>query len=186
MFRVRIIRFRLMLNSTSAPATDPTAPLAAAEGARADLRVLAAVRRIVRAVQAYSRQLERSHGLSVTQLVCLANLRNNGPMTLKGLAERLRMAPSSLVSVVDRLVEGGLASRERDQQDRRKLVLTLSAKGETLLQDSPALLDDLLAHRLNQLPEDQRQLMASALEHLVDLLPIDGQATQALPLGFDP
>lgn len=153
---------------------------------RADLRVLAAVRTIVRSVHHYSRQLARTNGISVTQLVCLETLRNGGPLTLKGLAERLRMAPSSLVAVVDRLVDAELTSRERSQTDRRKLVLAVTPKGVTLLAESPTLLDDLLAHRLNQLPEAERLTMASALERVVTLMPAASPAHPTLPIGFEP
>ncbi|MGF1453025.1 MAG: MarR family winged helix-turn-helix transcriptional regulator [Opitutales bacterium] len=187
MIRSRTI-YSLMFSSENSDvalpvsSAEPATAYATAPERRADLRVLGAVRRIVRSVQAYSRQLEREHGLSVTQLMCLTALNENGILPLKGLADQVRMAPSSLVGVVDRLVEMALVTRDRDTQDRRKLTLAITDKGRVVVDESPALLDELLALRLNQLPEDRRQNMANVLEELVGLMPF----TSATPTAKNP
>ena len=180
-----------MTRAVESVPTVPAAATAAAGGAehiRTDLRIIGAVRRILRTVYTYSRQLERQRGVTFTQLTCLAELRDHGQLTLRGLADRVRMSPSTLVAVVDRLVAASYVDRDRDPHDRRKLVLRLTVGGEQLLDESPALLDDVLAARLNALPEAERQVAAHALEQLAGLLPAnvtaaDGGETVSPPDG---
>jgi MarR family transcriptional regulator for hemolysin len=46
------------------------------------------------------------------------------------LAETLSMEPSSLVRVVDHLLESGLLERHEDPNDRRAKILRLTAEGQ--------------------------------------------------------
>ena len=51
------------------------------------------------------------------------------------LAERLQIQHHSAVELVNRLAKGGYVKRQRDQEDRREVLLALTAKGEKLLRD---------------------------------------------------
>ena len=51
------------------------------------------------------------------------------------LAERLQLHHHSTVELLDRLAERGLIKRSRSRQDRREVHVTLTAKGERLLQE---------------------------------------------------
>ncbi len=48
--------------------------------------------------------------------------------TISHLAEKLKVSPPSASCMVDRLVEKGVLLRERSDQDRRKVVVRLSAR----------------------------------------------------------
>jgi MarR family transcriptional regulator for hemolysin len=56
------------------------------------------------------------------------------------LAEMLSLEPSSLVRVVDQLINAGLLARHEDPQDRRAKILRLTAEG----QKTAALMDQAL------------------------------------------
>jgi MarR family transcriptional regulator for hemolysin len=56
------------------------------------------------------------------------------------LAEMLSLEPSSLVRVVDQLINAGLLARHEDPQDRRAKILRLTAEGLT----TAALMDQAL------------------------------------------
>lgn len=49
-------------------------------------------------------------------------------LTISNLAEKLKVSPPSASCMVDRLVEKGVLLRERSEQDRRKVVVRLSAR----------------------------------------------------------
>jgi len=64
--------------------------------------------------------------LSVAQLHVFMQVRHRGEVTIKELAERLGVAPSSASAMVDRLVEKKILIREMSQEDRRKVMVRVS------------------------------------------------------------
>jgi DNA-binding MarR family transcriptional regulator len=59
-------------------------------------------------------------------LVCIGE---GGPLSQQRVADRLGLDRSDLVKVLDRLEAAGWVSRERDAEDRRRHVLTLTEAG---------------------------------------------------------
>jgi DNA-binding MarR family transcriptional regulator len=58
----------------------------------------------------------------------LVSLAVAGPGTVSELAERLDMSQAHASLVVGELAEVGLVEREHDPQDRRRIIVSLSAK----------------------------------------------------------
>jgi DNA-binding MarR family transcriptional regulator len=46
-----------------------------------------------------------------------------GPRTARALADELRLTPSAITAVIDRLERAGFATRERDSPDRRQVTV---------------------------------------------------------------
>jgi len=95
------------------------------------------LRRIVKALEDYSLGVEKRFDLTGPQLWALWELGRSGPSALKDLAERMKLDSSTVVGVVDRLVAKGLVLRSPDPDDRRRISLTPTAKGETILAAAP-------------------------------------------------
>jgi DNA-binding MarR family transcriptional regulator len=72
-------------------------------------------------------------GLSVVQVRALVALRESIPM--RTLADRLGLDPANLTSVVDRLEERGLVTRQPHPQDRRVKLLELTSTGRASSDD---------------------------------------------------
>jgi DNA-binding MarR family transcriptional regulator len=56
----------------------------------------------------------------------------NTPIYMKDIASELDISPSTLTSIVDKLVEKGLVQRDFDLEDRRKIQISLTKKGEDI------------------------------------------------------
>lgn len=125
------------------------------------------LRRIVRAVELYSREVEAAYGLTGPQLWALWSLAKNGPMALKDLAAAMHLDPSTVVGVVDRLEAKGLLVRERDTKDRRRVRLTLTAKGRALEKKAPHPAQDRLIKGLSGLRLDRLRSLERTLAFLV-------------------
>jgi DNA-binding MarR family transcriptional regulator len=63
------------------------------------------------------------HGLSATDGKTLDMLERFGPLTATQLVAHTGLAPASVTELVDRLEARGLVRRERDEQDRRRVVV---------------------------------------------------------------
>lgn len=102
-----------------------------------DYFVLASIRRSLRVFLAFSAEAAREAGLTPQQHQAILAIRGFAPgsgMTLNDLAEQLLLKPHTAVELVDRLEEKGLVRRERDDQDRRRVFLTLTAPAEAVLE----------------------------------------------------
>jgi len=104
-------------------------------------RVLDSVRRLVRTLRVSDRAAQQAAGVSAAQLFVLSELGKTPNMSLRELAERTYTDQSSVSAVVTRLVATELVSRERAEDDGRRLVLALTRAGRAALKKAPAFYD---------------------------------------------
>ena len=78
-------------------------------------------------------------GLRPPSMGTLKVIAHSGPISQREVSERLGVHPSDMVKVVDQLEEYGLVSRVRAEGDRRRYDLTLTPKGERMLERFTAL-----------------------------------------------
>lgn len=142
--------------------------------------ILRSLRKIVRAIDLHSRQLESEFGLTGPQLVCLRVIEAHGPLTPSDLARRVELSQGTVTGIIDRLVKRHLVSRRRSPSDRRKVALALLPAGRQLLRDAPSPLQTLFARRLARLPPDNQAAIAAMLEQIVSMM--DAQGIDAAPL----
>ncbi|MDA3901845.1 MAG: MarR family transcriptional regulator [Desulfuromusa sp.] len=135
-----------------------------------DLRILQALRRIIRAVDIHSHKLSTQHKITGPQLACLTVVEEEGPSTSSNLAKRVYLSPSTVVGIIDRLEEKRLVERNRSRVDRRQVHISITPQGRQLIADAPSLLQDTLANALVELPEIEQVSITLALEKLVDLM----------------
>jgi DNA-binding MarR family transcriptional regulator len=163
---------------TSAPAAIPLDPRQLAE--RLDLRVLSAVRRIIRSVDLYSKELTAKARITSPQLVCLLTLVERGPMTATTISREVFLSPSTIVGILDRLEEKGLVKRERASKDRRVVTVTATDEGQRLSESAPSPLQEKLTQALSSLPESEQIEIAKSLERIVSLM--EAQHIDAAPI----
>jgi DNA-binding MarR family transcriptional regulator len=65
-------------------------------------------------------------GINATDLNCLNVVALTGPMTAGELAKATGLTTASITGVLDRLEESGFVRRERDLQDRRRVIVKLN------------------------------------------------------------
>jgi DNA-binding MarR family transcriptional regulator len=113
--------------------------------------VLDSIRRIVRAVRLSARSSESTVGLSAAQLFVLQRLAEHDGLSINELAGETLTHQSSVSVIVSKLVARRLLRRAISRRDRRRTVISLSAKGRRALAGAPeamqvrliAALDDL-------------------------------------------
>ncbi|MDF1543826.1 MAG: MarR family transcriptional regulator [bacterium] len=148
--------------------------------ARYDLQVLRSLRRIIQAVDIYSRKLKTTHQLTAPQLICLLCVVEEGPLNSAAISKSVFLSPSTIVGILDRLESRGLLSRERDSNDRRIVNVTASDQGIQLAKVAPSPLQDNLANALQQLPVLEQATIAFSLQRVVDLM--EAEQLDAAPI----
>jgi len=103
-----------------------------------DYQALAELRYQIRRFLRFSEQAARRAGLEPHQhqlLLALKGLPAGRRPRIGELAERLQIRHHSAVELVNRLARGGHVRRKRGEQDRREVLLELTARGEKVLRD---------------------------------------------------
>ncbi len=72
-------------------------------------------------------------GVTLTQFAVLEALYHLGPMSLSDIAEKVLTTGGNLTMVVGNLEKQGLARRQQCPEDRRMLIVVLTAKGKSLV-----------------------------------------------------
>lgn len=139
---------------------------------RHDLRILRAIRRIIRSADQHSRRLALDHGVTVPQLLCLTKVVEAGRLSVKEIAREIYLGSSTLVGILDRLEKSGYVRRERAVRDRRQVMITPTDAGREVVRRSPSPLQQNLVRALERLPGSERAEIAQALERVVEMLEI--------------
>jgi DNA-binding MarR family transcriptional regulator len=87
---------------------------------------------------AFSEDAARRAGLTAQQhqaLLAIKGFPRQGEVTIGDLAERLNLKHHSVVGLVARLIGRGLIHRHHDEMDRRRVVIALTSKADSLLQE---------------------------------------------------
>ena len=79
------------------------------------------------------REVHTRHELSPRQFQLLGLLHERGPLGQRELGQLMEIDPSILVTLLNPLEAEGLLSRRRDPLDRRRHLVTLTARGERRL-----------------------------------------------------
>lgn len=103
---------------------------------RREYQQLAAFRHALRGFLRFSESAAEKDGLTAQNYQALLTLRacpEGRRVTINDLAGQLMIRHNSAVGLVDRLARQGLVAREPAPEDRRKVHLRLTAKGDRLL-----------------------------------------------------
>jgi len=95
------------------------------------LRLVPPIHRATHRIGLYLAGL-RASGLSQGEAHILAHLAKSSPASISQLHRGLAHKRSTLTSILDRLVERQLVTREVGAADRRTFIVTLTAKGQAV------------------------------------------------------
>jgi DNA-binding MarR family transcriptional regulator len=138
------------------------------------LQVLSRVSRLARHLDRARRTAFAGHGLETWEFDVLSALRRQGPsyqLSPGALLRATLVTSGTMTNRIDRLAAAGLVRRQPDPQDKRGVLVTLTAEGRARVD---AALADLLGREealLAGLDRGERQLLAGLLRTL--LAPFD-------------
>jgi MarR family transcriptional regulator, organic hydroperoxide resistance regulator len=108
--------------------------------------------------------------MTVPQVKSMFFISNHGTTNFKNMAAALKVTPSNLTGVVDRLVDQGLVSRTEDREDRRKTVLKTTEKGEALVSELRERRMSFISNAIEDMSLEELSTIVSGLELLAQAL----------------
>jgi DNA-binding MarR family transcriptional regulator len=125
-----------------------------------------AVAQALERVIAWLRQSREPAGLSASGLSALSRLDALGSLRITELAELEQLTQPGMTTLINRLEDAGLATREPDPSDRRAVRVTITPAGaRRVLENRDARAARLLT-RIHQLSEEDQAALAAALPAL--------------------
>ena len=119
--------------------------------------------------------------LTASQSSVMSTLVDRGPLRMGELAALEGVQLPSATSVVNGLVKLGLVERRADPADRRAVVIDLTAKGRSQVDELVDRRNHSFALLLERLPEQDRRLLQDAIPAVVRLLSLGPDADAGQP-----
>lgn len=138
------------------------------------MQVMAALRRIIRAIDLHSRSLVQRYGLTGPQLVVLKELVEVSPRTVSELAAAVNLSQATVTGILDRLERKDMVLRRRDSDDKRKVMVSPTPAAMDALADAPPLLQEHFIATFTDLADWEQTQILSSLQRIVALMEADG------------
>ena len=142
--------------------------------------IVAALRRIIRAVDLHSRHLVQEIGLTWPQLATLRVAERLGECSIGALARALHLGQPTLTGIIQRLEKAGYVERSRHEQDGRSVKIAITPTGLNVLKSAPSLLQDRFRTELAKLKDWERFQTLASLQRIAEMM--DVEALDASPL----
>ena len=145
-----------------------------------DEELLVALRKVIRAIDMRSRQLNKDVGLTGPQLLVLQEVGKNPGIMVKQIAQSINLSPATVTSILDRMESRALVNRVRSTEDKRKVGVFLSETGQAALSAAPLPLQEHFLNRFNSLEEWEKSLMVSSMQRIATMM--DAAEIDAAPV----
>jgi len=142
-------------------------PRAAAGRRDRMLDVLRQFRIVIRSIKRHYQWVEQRCGMSGAQLWAMERIAAAPGISPGDLARQLAIHPSTASNLIARLEELGVIKRGRRSRDQRRVHLSLTAKGASVLRKAPRPLKGVLQQALTEMSPAS---LAALQRHLDDLL----------------
>lgn len=142
--------------------------------------VLIALRRVIRATDLHSKYLEKTTGLTAPQILLLQAINTMGQATIGELANKISLSQATVTTILDRLEKRNLITRERSEQDKRKVHAYLTEEASKALINAPLPLQDQFTQQFSDLQEWEKTMIISSLQRVAQMM--DAQDIDASPV----
>jgi DNA-binding MarR family transcriptional regulator len=112
------------------------------------------------------RRLEPT-GIGGRHFMVLTMLDAPEPLSQREMAAVMSLAPGLMVALIDDLEDDGLCARSRDPRDRRRHVVTLTAKGRRVLERSRKIVHEVEEEVFATLTAAEREQLGGLMDRVM-------------------
>ncbi|RUO73213.1 MarR family winged helix-turn-helix transcriptional regulator [Idiomarina ramblicola] len=142
--------------------------------------LLLALRKVIRAIDLYSKQLNKYSGLTAPQLLILREINAANGITASKIAQNINLSPATVSNVIERLEHRQFIHRHRSEKDKRRVSLYLTEQGLTLLEKAPQPLQEDFIKKFQALEEWEQSLLLSSMQRIANMM--DAERLDAAPV----
>ena len=142
--------------------------------------VLIAIRRIIQSVDMHSRYLVRHFGLTGPQLIILQEISSHKEVSISEIAKAVSLGQPTVTGILERLENRGLITRRRSEQDKRKILISITEACERLMEKAPPPMQEHFIDAFYHLQDWEQSMMLASLQRIVQLM--DAKSIQVAPI----
>ncbi|HZQ05576.1 MAG TPA: MarR family winged helix-turn-helix transcriptional regulator [Anaerolineae bacterium] len=141
-------------------------------------QVVEVVPLVMRSIREHMRK-HRQSDLTVTQFRTLGFIDRNAGASLSDVADHIGLALPSMSKLIDGLVRRKLVVREFDTIDRRRVTLSLTARGRSILETARSETRAVMTQTLASLERNELETILAAMQVLRPLFTSPREAQRA-------
>ncbi|MCQ8879717.1 MarR family transcriptional regulator [Pseudoalteromonas shioyasakiensis] len=142
--------------------------------------LLVSLRKVIRAIDLHSKQLNKTSGLTGPQLLIMTDVEQTDGITASRIAQNVNLSPATVTNILDRLENRNLVTRVRSQLDKRRVGIYLTQSGKEILADAPQPLQEHFIEQFSALEEWEQSQLLSSMQRIATMM--DAQSIDAAPL----
>jgi DNA-binding MarR family transcriptional regulator len=124
----------------------------------------------MRAIELHSASLTSRFRLTTPQLIVLKVLAKKGAMKPGQLAMAINLSQATVTGIVKRLEAKNLVSRQKDKNDGRSYLLSISDAGNSMLDSMPPMLQESFVSNLIGIEDWEKMLILSSLQRITAMM----------------
>ena len=126
---------------------------------------------IHRLVKLLRRQTNNDSDLSLTERSTMGSLYNHGELAASALAQMEKVTTQSMSQIINHLYELNYIHKTPSEEDKRKILLSLTTEGKAFVEDSRQRKQEWLAHALHEkVSPAEKDLLMEALRIMTKLI----------------
>jgi DNA-binding MarR family transcriptional regulator len=142
--------------------------------------LLVSLRKVIRAIDLYSKKLSKESGLTSPQLIVLKEIDKHDGYMVKDIAQSINLSSATVTSILDRLEARDYVIRERSITDKRKVGLYLTERGKAVIKDAPRPLQTHFIDRFEKLQDWEQTQLTSTMQRIASMM--DAEKLDASPM----
>ncbi len=142
--------------------------------------LLVSLRKITQAVDLHSKALKRTFGLTVPQLIILQKVSLHQQISVSELARSVSLSQATVTDIVNRLTTNGFLSKDRSDEDKRRVMITPLEKCHEILEKAPPPLQETFTGKFASLEHWEQLMLLSSLNRIVNLM--SAEKIEAAPI----
>jgi len=140
------------------------------------------LRKLFKAIQAHSKSIEKSCGLSSVRLWMLFEISSTEGIKVSELASILSIHRSTCSNMLDKLEDKNLIYRKRSKSDQRAVHLYITEEGEAVLAKAPSAPEGILSASLGKLSGQQLTELEQSFGLLLQAMHAEDDQAGLIPI----
>lgn len=113
------------------------------------------IQRLVKVIHLFERDQIKIYGFTTSQCNVLLEIIKTGSLTMNELSDKMNLNTSTMTRILDNLVRDKYIARDRDESDRRIVVVRLTESGNEMAQKLTDSVNEYYRKIIENIPEGQ-------------------------------
>ena len=96
-------------------------------------------------------------------------IQESGPLSSSEIGETLSISKSQMTHSIDKLITLGMVEREHGTEDRRKIEISLTDKGRSMLEQVDETINNHLRDRMEMLSDGELEKLAESFRYIAEI-----------------